>query len=252
MIRAIAPIARMTVLEALRSRLFWLLGAAVLASFGLAAFLQQVALIEAREIQATIIAALARACGVFLVATFVVTSVVREFNDKVIDLMLAQPLPRWAYLLGKFAGFFVAAALVALALSLPLLFFAAPARVGMWTLSLACELLLVAAVSLFCVLTLTHVVPALATVFGFYVLARSIAAMQIIAATAPSAALSDRIADWLVHGIALLLPRLDLMTQSAWLVDAAPANLGHALLQTAIYATLIIAAALFDFQRKNF
>jgi hypothetical protein len=122
-------------------------------------------------------------------------------------------------------------------------------------LSLACELVILAAMSLFCVITLTHVVPALATVLGFYVLARSIAAIQIIAAgSGSSAAWTDRIADWIVQAIALLLPRFDLMTRAEWLVGAAPGlgTLASVVGQTAVYTVLLIAAAQFDLQRQNF
>ena len=92
----------------------------MVAALGLAAFLQQVAMIEAREIQGAIIAALARACGVFLVTIFVITSLVREFNDKVIELMLAQSFPRLGYPIGKFFGFAAVALITGLGLSLPL------------------------------------------------------------------------------------------------------------------------------------
>ena len=109
MTRVIAAIARTTLLEALRSRMLWLVGALILLVFGIASFLQQVALIEAAQVQGAIIAAVLRACAAFLVAAFVVMSMVREFNDKVLELMLAQPWPRAVYLLGKFAGFALSA-----------------------------------------------------------------------------------------------------------------------------------------------
>ena len=181
MTKVVLSIARTTLLEALRSRMLWLVGVLLLVAVAAAAFLQQVALIETARIQAAIIAALLRACAGFLVAAFVVMSMVREFNDKVLELMLAQPWPRAAYLFGKFVGFSAAACLLAAILSVPLAFLAPPAQAAIWGLSLACELVILAAMSLFCVITLTHVVPALAAVLGFYVLGRSMAAIQIIA-----------------------------------------------------------------------
>ncbi len=254
MLRVIGPIARTTLLEALRSRMLWLVGCLLVLAFGLAGFLQQVAIVETAPIQSAIIAALLRACAAFLTAAFVVMSMVREANDKVLELLLAQPWPRAAYLLGKFVGFSTAAIGLAVAFSLPLLPFAPAAGVAAWGLSLACELLIVAAMSLFFVLTLTHVVPALAAVLGFYVLARSIAAIQVIAAAAESSvAWTDRLANGIVQGVSFLLPRLDLMTQTAWLVEAAPtpAAIGGVLLQTAVYTGLLIAGAQFDLQRQN-
>ncbi len=254
MTRIIAPIARATLLEAARSRMLWLVVVLLALSLGVAGFLGQVAIIEAGEIQVTIIAALLRAAGAFLTAAFVVMSMVREANDKVLELMLAQPWPRAAYLFGKFVGFSTAAALLAVVLTLPVALLAPTLGTLLWGLSLACELVIVTAMSLFCVITLSHVVPALAAVLGFYVLARSIAALQVIATAAEaSAAWTDRAANWIVQAIALVLPRLDEMTQASWLVAAPPdaGALTRVLVQTAVYTTLLVAAAQFDLHRQN-
>jgi ABC-type transport system involved in multi-copper enzyme maturation permease subunit len=254
-IRVIGPIARATLLEAARSRMLWLVAILCLLCLGLAGFIQQVAIIEAPQIQATVLAAILRAAAAFLTAAFVTMSVVREYNDKVFELMLAQPWPRGVYLAGKFVGFSTAAVALAVIVSLPLLPFVPLDRLGVWTMSLGCELIIVAAMSLFCVITLAHIVPALATVLGFYVLARSIAAMQVIAAgSETSGTWAERAADWVIRGIALVLPRLDLMTRSDWLVAAmpAPAVLAGVIGQAVIYAVLLMAAAQFDLHRQNF
>lgn len=254
MTKVVLSIARTTLLEAVRSRMLWLVGVLLVVAVASAAFLQQVALIETGRIQAAIIAALLRGCAGFLVAAFVVMSMVREFNDKVLELMLAQPWPRAAYLFGKFVGFSAAALALAAIVSLPLAFFSPPAQVAIWALSLACELVILAAMSLFCVITLTHVVPALAAVLGFYVLGRSIAAIQIIARAADaSQTWSDRLANWIVEAIAAILPRFDLMTQTAWLVDGPPAAgaIASVLAQAAIYTALLVTAAQFDLHRQN-
>jgi Cu-processing system permease protein len=251
---SILPITRITLLEVARSRLAWLVGAVLLISLATAGFLQQVAVIEAREIQVAIIAALLRACAVFFLVLFVVMSVVREANDKFFELVLSQAMPRASYLLGKFLGVAAAAVLIALVMSLPVALFAPIARVPAWTLSLLGELLIMAAVSLFCVLTFTHVLTALSAAAGFYLLARSIAALQIIAAAGEhTVALGPRIADGIIQGVALVMPRLDRMTQTGWLIDAPPdaAMLVSILAQTAVYVGLILSAALFDLYRQD-
>jgi len=133
--------------------------------------------------------------------------------------------------------------------------FTDPGGLAIWVVSLVCELLIVTAMSLFCVLTLTQVVPAFAAVAGFYLLSRSMAAMQIIAGAAlQEPTLTDRVVNAIVELIALLLPALDRMTQTTWLLDSAPgaSTLGAIVGQTAIYLVLIGAAALFDLYRKNF
>ena len=256
MLHPILSIARYTLLEALRNRLLWLALILVAAGLAFTQFLQQVAITESSQIQAALLAALLRVGAVFMLASFVVTSMVREFNDKVMELVLSRPLRRSSYFLGKLAGYAAVALALALLFSLPLALFAPAARVALWSLSLACELLLVAAFALFCVLTLTQVTSALAAVAGFYLLARSIGALQIMAANPLSSGLSfgQQTVNVIVDAIAFLLPGLDRMTQTGWLIYAAPtaAEVLQLLAQTAVYALLLCGAALFDLQRKNF
>ena len=152
MLRHILPIARYTLLEALRNRLLGLALILVAAGLAFTQFLQQVAITESSQIQAALLAALFRLGAVFMLAGFVVTSMVREFNDKVMELILSRPLRRSSYFFGKLAGYAAVALALALISSLPLALFAPAERVALWGLSLACELLLVTAFALFCVL----------------------------------------------------------------------------------------------------
>ena len=255
-LRHILPIARYTLLEALRNRLLMLALILVAAGLAFTQFLQQVAITESNQIQAALLAALLRVGAVFMLAAFVVTSMVREFNDKVMELILSRPLRRSSYFLGKLAGYAAVALALALISSLPLALFAPAARVALWGLSLACELLLVTAFALFCVLSLTQVMSALGAVAGFYLLSRSISALQIMAANplADTLSLGQSVVNFVIDAIAFLLPGLDRMTQTGWLIYSAPSTseiLG-VLAQTAVYLLLLCGAALFDLQRKNF
>jgi len=251
----VTSLARVTLLEAVRNRLLWLAVVVIAVAFGLAQFLNQVAITESREIQSALLAASLRVAAVFMIAVFVITSMVREASDKVTELLLSLPAPRSSYFFGKFAGYAVVALALALLSALPLALFANPAGLALWTASLLCELLIVTAMSLFCVLSFAQVVPAFAAVAGFYLLSRSMAAMQIIVgAPLQEATFADSVMNFVVKLIALLLPALDGMTQTAWLLGPAPGAslLGGVVGQTAIYLLLICSAALFDLYRKNF
>jgi ABC-type transport system involved in multi-copper enzyme maturation permease subunit len=251
----IVTLARITLLEAVRNRLLWLAAASIVVALGLAQFLSQVAIAESREVQTALLAAALRVSAVFMLAVFVITTTVREFNDKVIELLLSLPAPRSFYFLGKFAGYAAVAAIVALLSALPLAPFAGAPGLALWTASLFCELLIVAAISLFCVLSFAQVVPAFAAVAGFYLLSRSMAAMQVIAgAPLQEPTFADRAVRIIVDLIALVLPSLDRMTQTAWLLGPSPdaSTLGGVLGQTSIYLLLIGGASLFDLYRRNF
>ena len=256
MLHHILPIARYTLLEALRNRLLWLALILVAAGLAFTQFLQQVAITESNQIQTALLAALVRVGSVFMLAGFVVTSMVREFNDKVMELILSRPLRRSSYFFGKLAGYAAIALALALISSLPLAMFAPPSQVALWGLSLACELLIVTAFALFCVLSLTQVISALAAVAGFYLLSRSISALQIMSTNplSDSLSLGQTFVNFVIDAIAFLLPGLDRMTQTGWLIYSAPtaAEIIGVLTQTTVYVLLLCGAALFDLQRKTF
>jgi ABC-type Na+ efflux pump permease subunit len=243
-------------MEAFRNRLLWLAAIVIAAGLGLALFLRQVAITESREIQTVVLAALLRFSSVFILATMVIASIVRESNDKVMELLLSLPHPRSRYILGKFAGYALVAVVLACVFSLPLALFAQAGGILAWMLSLSCELLIVAAVSLFCALSLTQMLSAVAAVAAFYLLARSISAMQIIAVAsmAGTPSFADRTIAQVVDLVALVFPALDRMTETAWLLHGPPDSraLIGLLAQTAVYLVLIVAATLFDFYRRNF
>jgi ABC-type Na+ efflux pump permease subunit len=250
-----ANLARLVLIEARRGALPWLAAASVVLSLCIAAFLSQVALTDSRALQLAVIAAVLRACAVFMVATHVANSVLREINDKGLELMLSLPLTRGAHYLGRLAGFVICAAALAIVFALPLLLWADPAVVALWALSLALEAALIAAATLFFAMSLAQLVPAIAASAGLYLLARSMASIQAIAngpLAEPSAA--HDLATWAVKGVALLLPSLDTVTRTEWLLYGPPDARGYlaAVGGLAIYGVLVTAAGMFDFQRSNF
>ena len=253
---AIRAVARYTALEALRTRYGWLLLLVTLSGFGLVAFAGQLAITESSQIQATLTAAVLRLGMVFLLALFIITSVQRDFSDKSVDIMLSLALPRAGYYLGKLGGY----ALIALFTALPaicLILSLAPFPQSLfWGLSLLLELLIVCAASLVFAFSFSQVTAAIGAFGGFYLLSRSIAAMQLMAASPlhNEQSLSSQVIRQLVNGLAYLLPDLDRFTRSDWLVYTESAGQQLALLsaQTIIYLVLLSAVALFDLHRKNF
>jgi hypothetical protein len=80
-------------------------------------------------------------------------------------------------------------------------------------------------------------------------------AMQVIAgAPLQEPTFADRAVRIIVELIALVLPSLDHMAQTAWLLGPSPgmAVIVGVLGQTAIYLLLIGTASLFDLYRRNF
>jgi len=252
--QAVATVARYVLVEARRSALPWLAAAGMLGVLAFAGFLSQVAITEAASLQASASAALLRACAIFLIATHVVSSVVREANDKGLELALALPISRPAWYLGKLLGFACAGTLITAFFAGPLLAWAKPTDLAAWWLALTVETALVAAAALFFASALGQTVSAIAATAGLYLLARSIAAIQAIAGS-PLAGegAGAQAARWVVDAFSLLLPRLDAVASGDWLLYGAPpaAELASALAGLGIYGALLAAAGLFDLSRRN-
>ena len=253
--RQIATIARFTLLEALRTRLPWLFVIVLALILGAAYFVQQLAITESARLQIGFSAAATRFAAVFMLSLHILTSMVREFNDKGLELTLSFDVRRSHYILGRLCGFTLIALLVALIATLPQLLLAPPQAALQWGLSLALELAIMTALSLFCIVTFTQLMPAASFVFGFYLLARALTAIRLMSDTplVGGGTLPHQVISLLVDALALVLPALDRFTQSAWLADNAASwpALGANAVQALLYTVLLAAAAMFDFSRRK-
>ena len=251
----VGAIARYTVLEAWRNRLALIVAVATALLFLLSVFVRELAITESARLQTALLASALRLAAVFLIGLYILNGLTREFNDKVVELVLSLDLPRPAYVLGKFLGYAVVAAAVAAIATLPLLFLAPPGSALAWGSSLALELLVVAAIAVFCITTFTQLLSAAAFVAAFYLLARSITAIQLMssASLVADGSLGQKAGEWLANAMAFVLPRLDTFTQTGWLMpEGAPSGMAMIVLQSAIYVALLLAAAMFDLYRRNF
>ena len=253
--RQIAILARYTVLEAARTRLFWLFVTALALIFALTYFLQQLAITESVRLQIAFSAAATRLAAVFVLGLHVLGSVVREFDDKGLELTLSFDLRRSDYILGRLLGFVLVALPIALIAALPQFLLAPLPAALQWGLSLALELAIVAALSLFCIVTFNQLIPAAAFVSGFYVLARALWAIRLISEhpIIDENSPARQVMAWLVDALALVLPALDRFAQGAWLADGAGGwgTVSANAVQAAVYVALLGAAAMFDFYRRN-
>lgn len=245
----VIAIAGFTLVEARRNGLAWVFAAAALAALGAALFAGTLALTETREMRAAIGAPVLRLAAVFIVAGFVATSVMREKDERIRDVLLALPITRWQFAWARLAGFCALAWIVALLCGAVALAFAAPARVVPWAFTLGCELSIVAAFALFAATGLRQLVPALGATLGFYLLARIAAGLELLGRERAGSRVETIAAD----AVATVFPHLDAFARTEWLVHggATGPDSGYALLQACIYVVLLAAACALDLQRQE-
>ena len=115
------------------------------------------------------------------------------------------------------------------------------------------QLAVVAAVSLAIAIVLAQVPPAVCAVLAFYVLARDLHVVQLLA---------QRAADYselgpagpVVQAVSLLFPRLDLFARTEWLLGAplAATDLAMVAAQATVYVLLALCVATVDLRRAQF
>ena len=243
-----------TLREMANNRLFYITLIFAAAGLGMASFLAEVAVTEYERVQIGLLAAAYRFCAVFVLMIFVVSTVVREFNDKCMELYLSMPITRALYFVGKTAGFITCAVVIAAIFSATMLIYSDFSDVLLWFVTLSLELVLVALFAFFAALTFNqHVTPGLFITFFFYLLARL---SDTIVRISESAYLDDTLGNKLIDFVLLclyyVLPSLEKFARTDWLMYGADySGLGLVALQTAIYGTMIGAMGMFDLRRKN-
>lgn len=250
----VTTFAAYTVREMVNNRLLILVVVFALLGLGIAGFVAEVAITEHRAVQLALIAASYRFCAVFVMMVFVVSTIVREFNDKCLELYLSMPVSRLIYFTGKIIGFILCGAILALVFSLCLLIYSGAGQVLLWCFSLTLELAIVAVFAFFAVMTFNQQITASVFItFFFYILSRLTDAIELVS-TSPILAetLGNNIIEFMLGGLELILPKLTLFTQTDWLVYGGGADAIPGLVaSTVIYCVLIGAMAMWDFVRKN-
>jgi ABC-type transport system involved in multi-copper enzyme maturation permease subunit len=250
---------RYILLTAVRDRLLIGVVAALVLAALLGAFLGEATALERDQMSlayAGFATRLILAVGLIL---FVCFHVQRSYDNREIDLMLSRPISRAQFVLIYWLGFSgVGIFLSVLAVVvLPIAGIPDGSGLAVWTLSLVLESLMIVAIGLFFALTLRSAVVAAMASLGFYVLARMTGFLVNVSQadiTVLHQSPVDTLSSYGVYAIGFVMPRLDLFGQTGWLNHGLPADLPLALivLQAAIYTSLLIAAAVFDFQKRRF
>ncbi|MCC7167427.1 MAG: hypothetical protein IT565_07635 [Rhodospirillales bacterium] len=248
-------------LTTLRDRLFLALFLVVLLGDLISGYLGRSAFAEGQAMTLAFAGTAARLALVFGLLVFVAYHVRRLAESREIETMLTRPIGREGFVLAYGGGLAVVTVLLVLPLVVLLALFFRPGLEGLlaWGLSLLLEGLVVMALALFAALALESAIAAVMTGGAIYVLARLMPAFVDIANARTHVGAEetafDIFARTAINLLSILMPRLDLFSQTGWLVHGLPADgaaLRPVLVQAAIYLPLLFLAAMFDLRRKRF
>ncbi len=249
---------RYVLMTATRDRLFLGLLLGILAAAYISHVLGSTAMLETQQMAIAFTAASARVIIMIGIIVFIGFHMRNAFDAKEIDVLLSRPISRTSLVLSYWLGF----AAVATFLVLPTV-----ALIGvigilnqtgfwLWSVSLLLESWLVVSVALFASLTIKSGVGTVLASLAIYSLSRMMG--FFLATTSVRNVFKEQHinvgAQWLMDGIAVVVPRLDLFAKSNWLIYGARSyeDAALVLMQAGVFIPLLLAACVIDFKRKQF
>lgn len=197
---------------------------------------------------------IAAVLGVILFITFYIQ---RSFASKDVDFILSHPLSRENYIISQALAFMTISLFLALAAFIAVFVISGlkmTPGITLWGLGLFIEIALMANIAMFFSMVLKSAVACFASSFGFYILSRMSGAIFgiIDSETSPGYML---LLERVMELISVILPRLDLIVQSQWLlygVEDVWTKFSYAVVVAVIFSFFIILAAIIDLKRKEF
>ena len=252
---AIGVIALNTFRESLRDKILYnlLLFAGML--IGISVLLADLTIMEHHKIVADMGLAAINLTGV-IIAIFVGISLVnKEIDRKTVYTIMARPISRTSFILGKYAGLaltlFVNVAIMLAVFLLTLWFYQAPVGLAIFqaVALIFVELLVVTAIALFFSTFSSSTLSAILTL-GIYVIGHLTTDLRNVAGKS-----GNETASAIMNGLYYLCPNLESLNikgQAAVGIPVGPDYLVLASLYGLVYAAVLVAGACFVFQRRDF
>ena len=243
---------------ALRDKLLLSVVAVVILGICLSLFLASSAIMEQDQFTIVYLGSSLRILGLIGLILFTIFFIRRLFDARDIEYLLSRPISRISLLLSSATAFTLLAISAAVMLGLIVGGIAATsghaAGVGLWFTGIAAEYVVMVNVALFFAFVLSSPVTAGMATLGFYILARMIGQLMGIIQSSEASFPGQELLNQGMNMVAMVIPRLDLMTQTSWLIygDGGVKDYAFILIQTGVFLALILTAALIDLVRRQF
>jgi len=241
---------------AIRDKLFYAVILLMIIGSSLPLFLGSSAVIEQGRFSLVFAAGGLRFAGVLVLVLFVVNFVRRSFDSKDVDFLLSRPISRIQFLFSFAAAFTVLAVILGLAIGLSL-YALGPELFGeghlLWAFSIIIEYIIMANAALFVAMALPSATVASVVCFAFYVLARMMGTFLGIV-DANYVNYDHGAMNFTIQFVSTVMPRLDLMGQTAWLIYGVEERIGYGflVLQGLFFTVIVLSAAMIDLLRREF
>ena len=269
------PLVHYVLIAALRDRLMVTLALMLVLGGSLSVFLGSAAVVEQQSFAVVFGSGGLRFLGVMGLVLFISFYMRRAFENKEVEFLLSRPISRICFLFSHAAAFMVLAVAVALCVSASVIIVGHPDAYGLlaWGGSLVAEYIIMAVAALFFSMVLSSASGSALACLGLYVLCRMIGSILGTSQVATDD-IVVAILGKMMEVISVVIPRLDLMGQTGWLIygttDISTLDIsemasgfayrlmgvlgvgGFIAAQTIVFSGLLMTAATFDFIRKRF
>lgn len=241
---------------AVRDKMILALFLAIILSCSLSLFLGGVAVVEQDYFSIVFTAAGLRFSVVLGLVLFVAFYIRRSFESKDVEFLLSRPISRVQFVASYITAFIVLAVVMSIAQGACLYVLGShlfDQGYWLWIISALAENMIMVSVALFFSMYLSSAATAALACFAFYALSRMMG--QILGVIDAGTALPAHEAiTMLMNAISLVVPRLDLMAQSSWLVYGVsdPFDFTIVIAQGAVFSVFIFLAASIDLVRRQF
>lgn len=269
------PLIKFVLTAAFRDRLLLTLIVMIGVGAGLSMFLGDAAIAEKESFALVFGASGLRFLSVIGIVLFCCFYVRRAFETKEVEFLLSRPLSRMSFLFNHAVAFMVLSVMVTVAVVAAVACLGRPDMGGLaaWGFSIAVENMIMAVTALFFSMVLASAAGSALATLGVYVLARLMGTLLGIAAVTPEKFVFA-IMNNVMNLVSVVVPRLDLMGQTSWLVYGVEGSGGidfleragtyaHKLMETLgilgfmaaqgiLFIGLLLFCAAFDFLRRQF
>lgn len=252
------PLVKYVIKAGIRDKLFISLILLIVVGVSISFFMGSAAIIEKKDFASTFSAGGLRFLGAAGLILFVCFYIRRAFETKDVEFLLSRPISRPSFMISHALALSLLAVSVGVMILLPMMIVqwgTFDAGYLLWGVSIIVELILMANVALFFSMVLSSAVASALATFGFYVLARLMGVLLGIIDSGSGIPFVGRVIDYIMQAISLIIPRLDLMGQTSWLVygvEDGGVGFGFVVMQGVVFLVLVSAASIVDLVRRQF
>lgn len=251
------PLIKYVLTAAKRDRLAFSLLLLMAVAASLSILMGSTAVVEKNNFAVVFMAGSLRFVTMLGLVLFVVSYIRRAFDTKDVEYLLSRPIGRVSFVLSHGVAFSILAALTGAVASLVVIGIAGNLtdNIILWSASLIVELVIMVNAAMFFALVLPSTTMSALATLALYALARLMGELLGILdhATAQELAFLP-VLSVVMQAVSLIVPRLDLLGQTSWLIypDQSGVTGLFLLTQMVVYTALVMAASIVDLSRRQF